>query len=206
MLILGDNSKDVITINSSNVVLKNLIIKGSGSRLDSRDAAIKINNSQGIIIDSCTIKESLYGIDAGMLTNSKIVNNKISSKDLDISLKGDAIKLYYSNNNLISNNEIYNSRDVKFLYSNNNTFSKNHIENSRFALHLERSDNNKIFKNHLFLNYVGIIFEGANNTKIEENIIKNSLAHNSIGVMIKGVSNFIFENNIVTCKYKGFLY
>ncbi|QKF82952.1 nitrous oxide reductase family maturation protein NosD [Halarcobacter ebronensis] len=204
VVILGDNKNSVIEINSSNVNLKGLIIKGSGNRLDNRDSAIKISNSQNSIIDSCTIKDSLYGIDAGILTNSKIINNKISSKNLDLSLRGDAIKLYYSNNNLISNNEIYNSRDITFLYSNSNTFTKNHIENSRFSLYLERSNENIIENNHFFMNYVGLIFEGAKDTQIKANIIKNNLKQNSIGVMIKGVSNFLFEDNIVTFNTKAF--
>ncbi len=82
VVIQGENKDTVIEINASNVTLKNLIIRGSGKRLENRDAAIKISNSKNSIIDSCTIEDSLYGIDTGMLTDSKIINNTISSKKI----------------------------------------------------------------------------------------------------------------------------
>ncbi len=204
VIIQGENKNTVIEINSSNVVLKNLIIKGSGTRLENRDAAIKISNSKNSIIDSCTIEDSLYGIDTGMLSNSKIINNKISSKNTDISLRGDAIKLYYGTNNLIQNNEIYNSRDITFAYSDNNTFTQNHIEKSRLALHIQNSHDNRIEDNHFQFNSVGLIFEGAKDTEVANNIIKSGLGTVSIGVMIKGVSNFVFKDNIVTYNSKAF--
>lgn len=205
VIIQGENKDTVININASNVILKNLIIKGSGKRLENRDAAIKISNSKNSTIDSCTIEDSLYGIDAGMLTNSKIMNNTISSKNLeDISLKGDALKLYYSNNNTIQNNFITASRDITLAYSHDNIFTQNHIEKSRFGIHVQNSHRNIFDENHFEFNSVGIIFGGAKDTKVINNMIKSSIGRAGVGVLIKGVSNFIFKDNTVTFNSKAF--
>ncbi len=204
VIIQGEQKESVIQITSSNVTLKNLTIQGSGKRLENRDAGIKISNAKNIHINNCKIQDTLYGIDMGMVTHSTIENNYITSKDLEISLRGNALKLFYSSHNTIRNNEIYNSRDIIFQYSHNNLFTQNHIEKSRFGLHFLKSNNNTIDNNHFTFNSVGLIFGGAKNTKVENNIIKSSIGRAGIGVLIKGVSNFKFNNNIVTFNSKAF--
>ena len=204
VVIQGNNKNTIIQITASNVTLKNLTIQGSGERLENKDAAIKISNAKEVMIDSCTIQDSLYGIEMEMVTDSKISNNQISSKDFDISFKGDAMKLYYSHNNVIKNNYIFNVRDITVAYSNHNLLTQNHIEKSRFALVIDHSHHNTIYENHFALNSVGLMFTGAKDTTIEKNIIKSGLGEAAIGVLIKGVSNFEFKNNIVSYNSKAF--
>lgn len=204
VIIQGENKNSVIEITSSNVILKDLIIQGSGNRLDTRDAGIKISNSNNSKIQNCTIKDSLYGIDMGMVTNSIIENNYITSKDVYISLRGNALKLYYSNNNIIRNNEIYNAKDIIFSYSHNNLITQNHIEKLRFGLHFIKSHKNTIDNNHFAFNSVGLIFGGAKDTIVKNNMIKSSIGKAGIGVLIKGVSNFVFKDNTVTFNNKAF--
>ena len=195
VIIDGLNKDTVINITSSNVVLKNLNIINSGNRMDRIDAGIKISNSSNSLISNCTIKNTLYGIEMAMVNNSIIENNKISSKNVDISLKGDALKLYYSNDNIIRNNEIYDSRDSTFAYSHKNLFTQNHIEKSRFALHIKKSHTNKIEDNHIIANSVGLIFAGAKKTIVKNNIITNSNGKAGIAVLVKGVADFKFNDN-----------
>ena len=204
VIIDAQNNDTVIKITSSNVVLQNLTIINSGNRMDKLDAGIKISNSSNSLISNCIIKDTLYGIEMAMVDNSIIQNNKISSKNVDISLKGDALKLYYSNNNKIRNNEIYDSRDTTFAYSNKNTFSQNHIERSRFALHIKKSNENIIKENHIIANSVGFIFAGAKNTSVKENIITNSKGKAGIAVLVKGVADFKFEDNTLKYNNKAF--
>lgn len=204
VIIDGANKGTVVIIQSSNVTLKNITIQGTGERLDTLDSAIKISNAKNIKIDNCTIKNSLFGIDLDMVNDSIFSNNKISSKQLPISLRGDAIRLYYSHNNIIKNNTIYNSRDVKLSYSNNNLITLNHTQNSRFALHLIKTKNNIIDNNHFKLNSTGLILIAANNTKVKNNLIQSSTGAAGIGILLKGVTNFQFEKNVVSFNAKGF--
>lgn len=204
VIIDGNNSGTVIKIASSNVTLQNIIIQRSGERLENLDAAIKISNAKNIKIDNCKIEDTLFGIDLEMVSDSIISNNQISSKNLPISLRGDAIKLYYSHNNTIQNNKIFNSRDVTLSYSNKNLITLNHTENSRFALHLMKTKNNVIDNNHFRLNSTALILTGARNTKIENNMIQSSTGAAGIGVLVKGVNNFQFRKNIVSFNAKGF--
>jgi len=203
VIIQGNSDGTVITITSSNVILKNLTISGSGTRMDRIDAGVAIKKANKCEINNCKILNSLYGIDMDMISDSFIIDNYITSMNLDIALRGNALKMYYSNNNLIQNNIIENSRDVTLNYSNNNIFKGNKFNNNRFATHISLSHNN-IFKNNTYLyNSVSIMVMGAKDMKVLNNTIKSSKGAAGIGVVITGVSNFIFKHNILKFNAKA---
>jgi len=203
VIIDGEAKGTVVTINASNVTLKNLRITNSGGRMENLDSAVSLNNVKNCEIDSCTIVNSLYGIDMNIVKNSRITNNYISSKDIDISLRGNALKLYYSSKNIISNNLINKSRDVTLNYSADNNFTNNTFTNNRFASHLSMSNRNTFDANIYSHNSVSMMFMGARDTLVINNSIKSSDGAAGIGVVIGHVSNFRFERNILKFNAKA---
>ncbi|PHQ64958.1 MAG: nitrous oxidase accessory protein [Sulfurimonas sp.] len=203
VIIDGGGVGKVITINSSNVTLKNLTIRNSGKKMYQLDSAIFINKSKNSEISNCKILNSLYGIDMLMVEDSNISNNFITSYDNDIGLRGDAIKIWHSHNNTISNNTIDNVRDVTINYSDNNKILNNLVTNSRFALQVDHSKNNIIKDNRFRYNSVSLMLMMTQNTKITNNSIQSSKGAAGIGVLIKGGSNLIFDNNKLKYNAKG---
>ena len=203
VIIKGDGVGSVISINSSFVILKNLTITGSGDKMENLDSAISIKKAKKCEISSCKILDSLYGIDMMMLSDSIISNNYITSKKLPITFRGNALKLYYSHNNIFQNNTIESSKDVTLNYSNNNLFKANEFLNNRFATHLSQSDNNSFEDNRYRYNSVSIMLMGAKNTTILNNTIQSSKGAAGIGVVINGVANFRFEKNRVQFNAKA---
>jgi len=202
-IIQGDLNATVITINSSYVTLKNLTIKGSGSRMDRIDSAISITKAQHLKIQNCKLLNSLYGIDMNMVSNSLITNNYIRSKNEEISLRGNALKLYYAHNNIFKKNTIEYARDVTLNYSHNNLFEENSFKHNRFATHLSLSNQNSFINNEYKYNSVSIMVMGAKDTKVVKNTIQSSNGAAGIGVVIGGVKNFIFEKNRLSFNAKG---
>lgn len=201
VIIQGDKTTTVVKINSSNVTLQNLTINGSGERMDRLDAGISINSAKHCLIQNCKILDSLYGINMNIVSDSQILSNYITSKELEISLRGNALKMYYAHNNLIQDNLIENARDVTLNYSNHNLFKENKFLNNRFASHLSLSNNNNFIKNTYKYNSVSIMLMGAKDTNITQNFIQSSKGAAGIAVMIGGVSNLRFEKN--TLKYNA---
>lgn len=202
-IIDGAGVGKVITINSSNVVLKNLTIQNSGKEMHNLDSAIFINNSKNSEVSNCKILNSLYAIDMLMVEDSLISNNFITSYDNDISLRGDALKIWHSHNNTISNNTIDKVRDATMNYSNDNIISNNHMSNSRFALQISHSNNNIIKENEFKYNSVSLMLIMTKNTKITNNSIQSSKGAAGIGVMIKGGNKLLFEHNRLKYNAKG---
>jgi len=197
VIIDGGGTGTVVQITSSYVTLKNLTITGSGDRHDLLDSAIKINNSKQSEISNCTIKDSLFGIDITMTSNSIFSNNYITSKDLELGVRGDGLRLWYSNDNIVSNNKLVKSRDMVVWYSHGNTIENNYGEQNRYSLHFMHAGKNIVKNNTYKLNSVGIFFMYTKDTIATGNTVQSSLGATGMGIGLKDVSNMTLKDNTI---------
>lgn len=197
VIIDGEQKGTVITITGPYVTLKNLTVTGSGNRHDRLDAAIKISNSKQSEISDCIIKDSLFGIDVAMTNNSLFSNNYITSKDLELGLRGDGFRLWYSNDNIVKNNKLIKSRDMVVWYSHGNQILSNYGEQNRYSLHFMYAGKNIVKDNVYKLNSVGIFFMYSKDSIATGNTIQSSQGATGMGIGLKDVSNFTLENNTI---------
>ena len=203
VIIDGEGNGTVITIESSFVTLKNLTIVNSGSYSHTLDAAIKVNRVKQCEISDCTIDDCLFGIDLQMTNNTIISNNTITSKDLDLGLRGDGLRLWYSNDNIIRKNRLIKSRDMVVWYSHGNLIEENYGEYNRYSLHFMYAGKNIVKNNTYTHNSVGIFFMYSKDTIATGNIIKSSLGATGMGIGLKDVSNFTLKNNTILYNAQG---
>ncbi|MCF6309596.1 MAG: nitrous oxide reductase family maturation protein NosD [Sulfurimonas sp.] len=197
VIIDGEESGTVITTNGSFITLKNLKIIGSGDRHEKLDAAISMENGSQCEIRDCIIEDCLFGIDMKMMRNSIVVNNKISSKDLSLGLRGDGLRLWYSHDNIIKGNSLVKSRDMIVWYSHGNEIIGNSAEHCRYSLHFMYAGKNVVKNNHYKFNSVGIFFMYSKDTIAVGNTIQSSLGATGMGIGLKDVSNFILKDNTI---------
>ena len=197
VIIDGENSGTIITIKSSYVTLKNLNIINSGDRHEKLDAAIKISNASQCEISNCTIKNALFGIDMQMVNNSIISNNFITSKPFELGMRGDGLRLWYSNDNIIKKNSLIKSRDMVVWYSHGNEIVDNYGKYNRYSLHFMYAGKNIIKNNTYEFNSVGIFFMYSQDSIAIGNTIKSSLGATGMGIGLKDVSNFILKDNTI---------
>jgi nitrous oxidase accessory protein len=203
VVIDGEGEGSVINIKSSYVTLKNLTITNSGSRHENLDCAISINDASQCEVSDCTITDCLFGIDMQMTNNSIIQNNYITSKDFDLGLRGDGLRLWYSNDNLIKGNRLIKSRDMVVWYSHGNTIEENHGEYCRYSLHFMYAGKNYVRNNSYKYNSVGIFFMYSQDTIATGNIVKSSLGATGMGIGLKDVSNFTIKDNTLIYNAQG---
>lgn len=203
VIIDGEGTGTVVEITSPYVTLKNLTIQGSGDKHHTIDAAIKLSNSKQSEISNCIIKDTLFGIDLAMTNNSIISNNYITSKDLELGLRGDALRLWYSNDNIVKNNRVVKSRDVVVWYSHGNQIIGNFGEYNRYSLHFMYAGKNLVKNNTYQYNSVGIFFMYSKDTLAIGNTIKSSLGATGMGIGLKDVSNFTLKENTVIYNAQG---
>ncbi|OHE07717.1 MAG: nitrous oxidase accessory protein [Sulfurimonas sp. RIFOXYD12_FULL_33_39] len=197
VIIDGGNKGTVIAVNSSYVTLKNLKIINSGDRHETIDAAISLSDSKQCEVSNCIIDSCLFGIDLKMVQNSIISNNKITSKDFDLGLRGDGIRVWYSNDNIIKGNSLVKSRDMVIWYSHGNEISENSGEYCRYSLHFMYAGKNIVKNNHYKYNSVGIFFMYSKDTIATGNVIKSSLGATGMGIGLKEVTNFTIKDNTI---------
>lgn len=197
VIIDGGGEGTVVTITSPYVTLKNLTIQGSGDKHENIDSGIKISDSKQSEISNCIIRDSLFGIDISTTNNSIFSNNYITSKELDLGLRGDGVRLWYSNDNIITKNKLVKSRDMVVWYSHGNEISENFGEYNRYSLHFMYAGKNFVRNNTYQYNSVGIFFMYSKDTIATGNVIKSSLGATGMGIGLKDVSNFTLKENTV---------
>lgn len=197
VVIDGEGEGTVITAKGSFITLKNLKIIASGTRHDKLDAAIAMSEGKQCEISNCVIEDTLFGIDLQMVSNSIISNNTITSKDLDLGLRGDGLRLWYSNDNIVNKNSLVRSRDMVVWYSHGNVISENRGEHCRYSLHFMYAGKNIVKDNRYKYNSVGIFFMYSQDTVATGNIVKSSLGATGMGIGLKDVSNFTIKDNTV---------
>jgi len=197
VVIDGEGNGTVIIIKSSFVTLKNLTIVGSGSRHDKLDAAIKLSDASQCEISRCNIKDTLFGIDLQMVKNSIISDNNITSKNMDLGLRGDGLRLWYSNDNIVRKNRLIKSRDMVVWYSHGNLIEENYGEYNRYSLHFMYAGKNIVKNNTYKHNSVGIFFMYSKDTVATGNVIQSSIGATGMGIGLKDVTNFTIKDNTV---------
>jgi len=203
-IIEGDGNGTVISIRSSGVTLKNLTIRGSGDQHEKVDAGISISKATQCRVENNKIVDCLFGIDMAEVSNSEINGNYIESKPFALGIRGDGIRLWYSNDNHLSHNHLYKSRDFVVWYSHGNLIEKNFGEYGRYSLHFMYTGKNIVKDNTYKHNSVGIFFMYSQDTIATGNLIQNSLGTTGLGIGLKDASNFTIKNNTVIYCARGF--
>jgi nitrous oxidase accessory protein len=203
-IIQGDGNGTVISITSPNVTLKNLSIRHSGAQHERVDAGVALKKASGSKVINCKITDVLFGIDMQESHNCRIENNYITSKPFSLGLRGDAIRLWYSNDNILRKNFITKSRDFVVWYSHGNLIEENFGEYCRYSLHFMYTGKNIVRNNTYEHNSVGIFFMYSQDTIATGNIVKNSLGTTGLGIGLKDASNYTIKNNTLIYCARGF--
>ncbi len=195
----GKGSGTVITVLSSDVTIENLAVRNSGKQRYSLDAAIFVGGAKRVSIQGCSIENTLFGIVLSQSDGCRVRDNSISSYREDVvDNRGDGIRLWLSNGNIIERNRLMRSRDLSLMRSNHNIIESNSIRQSRYGIYLQMCEDTSVIGNEIVSNYVGILSSGSKDTKITGNsIIKTHLA-TGVGIVIRGGGRHeIFHNTIM---------
>lgn len=190
----GGDKGSVMILNADNSTLRGLHLTGSGDAHDTDDSCLDVRGNNNLV-EQLKIDNCLFGIDLKQSSNSIVRNNTIRSKDRDLGLRGDGLRLWYSNHNLIEGNEITDSRDMVAWYSHNNTFRGNVGKRSRYSIHFMFANDNIVENNRFYENAVGVYFMYTEGGIARNNIISHANGSAGMGIGFKEASGTIIENN-----------
>ncbi len=189
----------VITLDTDGATLMNLQLRNSGDSHNDLDSGIQVRGNFNVIKDN-VITDSLFGVDLQQSSNNIIKRNRISSKAVELGMRGDAIRLWYSFNNKITDNSIRNSRDTVVWYSRDNLIARNDARNGRYSLHFMYSQANQVVDNHYEDNSVGIFLMYSDGVTLKNNYIAHATGATGMGIGFKETSDVdVIGNQILYC-------
>lgn len=195
----GGDRGTVFSLETDGAVLRGIHLTGSGDSHDTDDSCLDVRGSRNlverVVIDNC-----LFGIDLKQANDNVLKGNKVRSKDRELGVRGDGLRLWYSNRNLIDGNEITDSRDMVAWYSSDNIYRNNVGKRSRYSIHFMFAHNNLVEGNRFYDNAVGVYFMYTEGGVVRHNLFSHATGASGMALGFKEASNTVIENNeIIYC-------
>lgn len=191
----GQNQGTVVHLTAPNTTFQGFLIKNSGQSLDQENSGIAVVAPQATIEDN-HFEDTLFGIYLKESHHSVIRGNTISSKDLEVQRRGDPIRLWYSTDVLIENNNVDKGRDVVLWYSERLLLRNNTVTNGRYGLHFMYCDDARIEQNRLIDNSVGAFLMYSRRVNLHNNTIAGNRGPSGYGVGLKDMDDAIISGNL----------
>lgn len=189
----------VIRLETDGATLRDLRLTNSGRSHNDIDAGVQVRGNFNVITDN-TIDDCLFGVDLQQSEYTVVRRNRITSKDVDLGVRGDAIRLWYSFDNRIEDNVIRDSRDIVVWYSRDNTIRRNRASGGRYSLHFMYSQFNLVEDNDFRGNSVGIFLMYSDSVVVRRNHISHAVGAAGVGIGFKETSDVeISDNEILYC-------
>ena len=195
-LILGSGKGTVLSVAANGVTLRGLRLTGSGDSHDSVDAGILLEGDDHRVEDN-VLEDVLFGIHLKQVNRSRLTGNRITGKKLEQAMRGDAIRLWNSRDNLIEGNGFTRARDLTFANSPDNRIVGNRFDDGRYGMHIIFSPRLLVENNHLSDTGTGIIVLYSPNLVLRGNHVAHALTGGGAGIVFKESSNALVENNEV---------
>ncbi|WP_216635816.1 nitrous oxide reductase family maturation protein NosD [Magnetospirillum moscoviense] len=195
----------VLVVKTSGATVRGLKLVGTGENHDTEDAGIQVRGNNNVIKDNF-IEDALFGIDLQQSYFNVLRRNHITSKPRDLGLRGDGIRLWYSDDNTLEDNTLKDSRDFVLWYSKRNKVSGTLSEGNRYGLHFMFSADNIIENNHFLHNSAGISMMYDQGDVVRGNVIAHSVGATGTCISLKEASDIVIEGNeLVYCANGIFL-
>jgi nitrous oxidase accessory protein len=192
----------VIRIDTDGAVVRGMHLTGSGENHDGLDSGIQVRGDGNRIEDN-RIDDSLFGVDLAQSNGNRVRGNQIRSKDLELGVRGDGIRLWYSRENEIVDNDVRDVRDMVVWYSGGNRIAGNRVTGGRYALHFMYSEANVVEDNVYRNNMVGVFLMYSDGVVLRRNRITGAIGATGMGIGFKESSDVTVEGNALVYSAKG---
>jgi nitrous oxidase accessory protein len=194
--IVGDGQGTVLAVSGSAVTLRGLRLSGSGELHDRIDAGVLLEGD-GHRVEDNTIDDVLFGIHLKQVNHSLIAGNRITGKALAPAMRGDALRLWYSRDNVIEGNRLRRARDVTIINSPDNRITGNRFSDGRYGMHIIFSPRLVVDHNRISETGTGIVVLYSPDLILRGNHVSHALSGGGGGIVFKESNDALVENNEV---------
>ena len=195
-LIEGEGKGSVVKLQAPGIRFQGFRIRGSGAHLSEENSGIELL-APDIVVENNHLEDVLFGIYLRKAHRSKILNNRIEGKSLPLPLRGDLIRLWYSDDVLIQGNILKRGRDVVLWFSNRLKVQGNQISGGRYGLHFMYCDDAEIRENILSHNSVGAFLMYSRRLRFRWNFVAYNRGGSGFGIGLKDLDDGLLENNLI---------
>ncbi|MCA9858874.1 MAG: nitrous oxide reductase family maturation protein NosD [Thermomicrobiales bacterium] len=190
----GEGEGTLVWITAAGVTIDGFTLRNSGNSHDKEDTGILVDAAGAVIVDN-TLEDVLFGIYLRQAPGSLIQNNVVSALPVDVAMRGDGIRVWYSDNVTIDGNTATDGRDIILWYSNGAVVTNNAFDRNRYGMHLMFSNEAIVQNNSLDNNTIGLYVMYSRTVDIVGNSISNNAGATGGGLGLKDVDEAHVEGN-----------
>lgn len=195
-VIVGDGKSTVLSVAADGVTLRGLRLTGSGDSHDRIDAGILLEGDDHRVEDN-QLDDVLFGIHLKRVNRSRVSGNRVTGKTLEPAMRGDAIRLWYSQHNLVEDNRFVRARDLTFINSADNRIVGNHFTDGRYGMNIVFSPRLRVEHNRLTETGTGIVVLYSPDLVLRGNHVAHALTAGGGGIVFKESNDALVEHNEV---------
>lgn len=201
----GAGKGSTITVRADSVELRGLVIRGSGTSLNTDDAVVKLERCIGCRVIDNRIADALHGIYLLESRDVVIAGNDISgSARLVEARRGNGIHLFNSVGNRIERNHVHATRDgMYFSFATHNTVVGNEVERTRYGLHYMYSDDNRFEDNRFTRNAAGAAIMFSKRIIFRENVFSQHVGYRAYGILLQTAQDVTATRNRIEGNLTG---
>lgn len=195
--VVGSGEGSVITVESPDVRIEGLTIRGSGTDLDAMDSGVLVRRQapRASIVGN-GFEGNLFGVYLHGAAGSLVQDNVIAGRDdLRISEAGNGVSIWNAPGAQVVGNEISGGRDGIFVKtSRDNLFQGNAMTRLRFAIHYMYTQESAVIGNRSVDNHAGWVIMYSDRIEVRDNV---SIGDRDHGLALNSANSSEVTGNIV---------
>ncbi|CAG0984102.1 MAG: nitrous oxide reductase family maturation protein NosD [Rhizobiaceae bacterium] len=196
-IVQGNGEGSVIVVTGTDVTVRGLEIRGSGSSHQRIDSGVRlIPPATRARIEDNRIVGNLHGVDVHGALDSVVTGNTIVGRtDFRMNDRGNGIYVWKAPGTVIEGNDISFGRDGIFSNaSSKGTYRNNLFRDLRFAVHYMYTNDSEVSGNVSIGNHLGFALMFSNRIVVHDNLSLRDRAH---GFMLNYANNVDMRGNLV---------
>lgn len=201
-IIDGGGQGTVLRLAAPGIHVRGLTIRNSGNLLANEDGGLLAAAPEAVIEDN-RFEDVLFGIYLRQAPRSIVRGNRLRSQNLPVARRGDLIRLWYSDDVTIANNQTIGGRDIVLWFSRHLTIDGNHVREGRYGIHFMYCHDAVVTGNRLTGNSVGAFLMYSQNLRLERNWIESNRGASGYGIGLKDMDDSVVKENVIAGNRAG---
>ncbi len=178
-------------------------VDGTGGVFDRGDAAVRLAGD-GARVEGATITNAVFGVLAERVAHVAIVGNHIAGDTLGaIGVRGDTIRLWETQDSVVTDNDVEGGRDVVVWYSSGNRLENNRIADARYGTHFMYSHHNHVVHNRYVRDVVGVFVMYSQDVTLDANVVRDAGGAAGMAIGLKDSGNITLTGNALVHDHTG---
>lgn len=160
------------------------------------DGELRIH-ADDVTVANLTVAAPAYGITVEQSHRTRLIGNHvIGSRDPAVGQRGDAIKLWETDDAVLTGNLVEDGRDVVIWYSRNAHVEGNQVLRARYGTHFMYSHGSKVVDNRYLDVTVGVFVMYTRGVELRDNVIANAAGAAGIAIGLKDSGSVRITDNL----------